>query len=66
MRKSKKQVYLRLLAWGTDRSNLQEPVRLRGEMDKAEIKITVCEDDRVLAAIFESLFAHVVTLDRYG
>ena len=35
-------------------------------MDKAETKITVWEDHRVLAAIFDSLSAHVVTLDRYG
>jgi formate hydrogenlyase transcriptional activator len=31
-----------------------------------ETKISVWDDHRVLAAIFESLSAHVVTLDRYG
>jgi PAS domain S-box-containing protein len=34
-------------------------------MDK-ETRITFWDDHRVLAAIFESLSAHVVTLDRYG
>jgi PAS domain S-box-containing protein len=35
-------------------------------MDKSEKKITVWEDHQVLAAIFDSLSAHVVTLDRSG
>ena len=35
-------------------------------MERSESKIALWEDDRILAAIFDSLSAHVVTLDRFG